>query len=197
MNIKGKKGVTLVEVVVTVAILAIIIVPISLVFNTAYSSFIGETDKVTAQQSARELLYGKGINSYGIMGDLERSNTTSQAIIVGDVTEDINAIGPSISIKDDTGATKVYTYVPDAVLGGKLFYKTITPGGLTVSDVDYFDNDKSSNGRDVMVNDFIAEKIKKDSVTDTDMIKITVTVACGKSGNITLESSYRFPNIEK
>ncbi|HEY5583137.1 MAG TPA: prepilin-type N-terminal cleavage/methylation domain-containing protein [Ruminiclostridium sp.] len=211
MDIKNKKGLTLVEVVVTVAILAIIMIPISLVFTTAYASFIGESDKVTAQQSAREILYGKGINSYGIMGYLERSDATSSSIIIGTELNDVNATGHSISIKDynvtSTGQTKIYYYEQEAIPNiWKLKYKIIASDGLTVlSDVDYFINDKSSNGKTVEVKDFVVEKVKRTDGTapatatdkDTDLIKITVTVACGRSGNITLQSSYRFPNIER
>jgi len=215
MDIKSKKGVTLVEVVVAVAIMAIIMVPISLVFNTAYTNFIVESDKVAAQQGAREVLYGKGMNSYGVMGDLERSNATASddlikiedPIVLGSPNK-----GRSISITEVTdagnGQTKKYYYEFDVADDSwKLKYKIIYPDGSTSED-DYFANATSSNNRQVKVTGFEVEKKAKGADIDTDpdpakvtiidkdVIKITVTVACGKSGDITLQSSYRIPNIE-
>lgn len=187
MDIKNTKGVTLVEVIVTIAIILIIMLPISLVFTTAYSGFIEESDKITAQQAARELLYGKGLNSYGIMGDLERSNSTSQNIKVGSVAEDLDAIGDSITIIYDTGITKKYSKV-----GNSINYE-VTGGPVS----DYFINDKSSNGKSIVIKGFECEKIKKNSIIASDTIKITVTVECGKSGEVSLSSSYRLPNIER
>lgn len=214
MDIKSKKGATLVEVVAAVAIMAIIMLPISLVFTTAYTNFIGESDKAEAQQCAREVLYGKGINSYGVMGDLERSNATAtnDFIKIKDPIDTSNPDkgGRSISITEvtaaGTGQTKIYYYMQDATtLIWKLKYKIIAPDGINViSDIDYFADEKSSNDKEVNVTGFEAAKIAKGTIidtttgikTDTDVINITVTVTCGSSGSITLESSYRIPNIE-
>jgi prepilin-type N-terminal cleavage/methylation domain-containing protein len=206
MDIKSKKGVTLVEVIAAVTIMAIILVPVSLVFITAYSNFIGQSDKVAAQQSAREVLYGKGFSSYGIMGDLERSSANSENITIEDFIDEHmpDKGGRSILIKESTtevsGTTKVirYTYYDDK---GVLYYKEKE----ATTDINYFDNEKSSNDHEVNVTGFEAVKITKGTVidattgikTDTDMIKIIVTVACGRSGNVTLQSSYRIPNTEK
>jgi prepilin-type N-terminal cleavage/methylation domain-containing protein len=200
MDIRSNKGLTLVEVVVAVAIMAIIIVPISLVFTTAYTSFIDESDKVAAQQGARDVLYGKGINSFGIMGDLERSDATSDLIKIGELIDinDPDKGGRSIRItetsKDVSGNTisvvKKYSYN-----GGVLFYDYDVNDSN--QEVNFFLKEKSSNGHDVIVRNFLAQKVVKvTGSTDTDVIKITVTVTCGQSCDITLESSYRIPNIE-
>lgn len=204
---KSEKGITLVEVVVSVAILAIIMLPISLAFTTAYSSFINEADKITAQQSAREVLYGKGLGSYGIMGDLERSNAAGEEITIGDFIDESGTKGRTISIKYPDATIRQYKFIQDAVNGDKLFYRTVAPDNSILSEQNYFENDYSSNGNKVVVKSFSAEKISKGAdidpdpgkttVTDTDIIKLQVSVCCGKSGDITLESSYRIPDIEK
>lgn len=190
MNIKSNKGLSLVEVIATVAIMAIIIIPISLVFTTSYSNFNIESDKAAAQKAAREVLYGKGFSSYGVMGDLERSNAGSDKITIGDI---IDASVNSISILDDAGVKKIYYYNQATQ---ELKYKN------ELTDENYFLNETSTNGRAIIVKKFDVKKITRgttiDSVIlDTDIIRVTVTVECGRSGNITLESSYRIPNIEK
>ncbi len=192
MNIKSNKGLTLVEVIVTVAIMGIIIAPISLVFTTAYTNFNGESDKVAAQQGARDILYGKGIDSYGnrsygIMGDLERSSAKANNITIEDIIEPNK--GRSISmpgtIIDKTSlkekaVTKKYSYID-----GVLYYDNDTSNSNPVKYIDQ----KSSTNKAVIVSDFSAEKI------DNKLITISVTVTCG-DGEITLESSYRIPDIE-
>lgn len=194
MNIKSNKGVTLVEVMVTVAILAIIIIPVSTIFNTAYSSFIAEADRITAQQGAREVLYGKTLSSYGskygLMGDLERSNATSAGINIDDEPGDISISGQSISIRDSGGSTKKYSFETDLDGRKKLFYEN------SEGKTDYFRDDMSSNNRPVVVKEFTVEKVKRHTETDSDILNISVTVLCGKSGEITLNSTYRFPDIE-
>lgn len=205
-NTKSIKGLTLIEVVVSLAILAIIMVPISLVFTTAFSGLINEADRITAQQSAREILYGKGPNSYGIMGDLDRSDATGDEITIGELIGGSGTVGRSISIKDQTSIKK-YKFTPDGVNGGKLIYEITAPDKSIVLNKDYFEDDRSSNGNKVEVKKFTAEIIKKGTdidadpakvaETDTDMVKIQLTVSCGRSGDINLESSYRIPYIEK
>ena len=208
MDIRSEKGLSLVEVVVTVAIMAIIIVPISLVFTTAYTNFTKESDKVAAQQAARDVLYGNNVNSYGvmngIMGDLERSDAASSKIHIGDDDSTTTASSISIDYKDALGDSGTKKY---SLIGNKLVYSdsNIKPNNYSMTGevVDYFNSEKSSNGHDVVVKDFVVEKVKKvtdsaiDKDTDTDIIKITVTVTCGQSGDITLQSSYRIPNIER
>ncbi len=192
MNLKSNRGVTLVEVIVTIAILAIIVIPVSTIFSTAYSSFIAEADKITAQQSAREILYGKGINSYGVMGDLERSNAT-----VGDVLIDNSAAamaGRSISITYDNGEILQYSFRTDSDGELQLLYKNAAG-----NEENYFGNDKSSNNNPVIVKSFVVSKVNKltdDIELDNYVLNISVTVWCGRSGDISLQSTYRFPDIE-
>jgi prepilin-type N-terminal cleavage/methylation domain-containing protein len=201
MNIKSKKGMTLVEVIATVAIMPAIMVPISLIFTTAYSNFITESDKSTAQKSARAVLYGKGLYgngsiSYGVMGDLQRSNVGGSKIKIGDnINGDPNR-GNSISILDNSNSP-IQTYKFD---GTKLEYIN---KGNTVQE-DYFEND-SSDKKEVKVLDFIVEKQEKGAIididpststntfTNNDLIKVYIIVEYGKSGKIALESSYRIP----
>lgn len=189
MNIKSKKGMTLVEVIATVAIMAAIMVPISLIFTTAYSNFITESDKSTAQKSARAVLYGKGLYgngliSYGVMGDLQRSNVGGSKIKIGD--GDTNR-GNSISILDNSNSP-IQTYKFD---GSKLKYIYINDKGSTVEE-DYFENDPSDK-KEVKVLDFIVEKKEKGTDIDNDLVEVYIEVECGKSGKIALESSYRIP----
>ena len=199
MNIKSKKGMTLVEVIATVAIMAVIMVPISLIFTTAYSNFITESDKSTAQKSARAVLYGKGLYgngliSYGVMGDLQRSNVGGSKIKIVDINDDTNREN-SISILDNSNSP-ILTYKFD---GTKLEYIYINDKGDTVKE-DYFEND-SSDKKEVKVLDFSVEMkkkgIDKDPITQAlianDLIEVYVEVECGKSGKIALESSYRIP----
>lgn len=200
MNIKCKKGMTLVEVIATVAIMAAIMVPISLIFTTAYSNFITESDKSTAQKSARAVLYGKGLYgngliSYGVMGDLQRSNVGGSKIEIGyNINGDTNR-GNSISILNNSNSPiKTYKFN-----GTKLEYIYINDKGNPVQE-DFFEKD-TSDKNEVRVLDFIVEKQKKGTIidpitksaTDNDLIKVYVEVEYGKSGKIALESSYRIP----
>ena len=199
MNIKSKKGMTLVEVIATVAIMAAIMIPISLIFTTAYSNFITESDKSTAQKSARAVLYGKGLYgngsiSYGVMGDLQRSNVSGNKIVIADLFDGNK--GRSIVIYSDD-KTKRYSFKD-----GILYYEPdVTDLSKDPEPDDNYLNEKSSNDRDVKVLDFIVEKkikgVDKDPITqaviDNDLIEVYVEVECGKSGKIALESSYRIP----
>lgn len=193
MDIKNKKGMTLVEVVATVAILAIIMVPISLIFSTTYRNFNVESDKATAQESAREVLYGKGFyyGSYGVIGDLQRSNADLNKIKFDLLDVNNNNIGRSIAITGDDGITKRYSF-----RSGILYYEP------DVTDLSVYNNnpdnnylkEKSPNEREVKVIDFSVEKKVKDSNSNVnDLIIVTVKVECGQSGEIALESSYRIP----
>ena len=196
MDIKSNKGISLVEVIVTVAIMAIIIVPVSMVFITSYTNFISESDKTTAEQCAREVLYGKGITSYGVIGDLERSNAKSSEISVinNDATSSSSI---TIPYTDDKGYKGIKEYIfKDGILNFKDYN--------TTNSEDFFKDEKSSN-KDINVIGFSAEMKQKGTDIDTDpsketiintnIIKITVTVKCGRSGQIKLESSYRI-NVE-
>lgn len=191
---------TLVEVIATVAIMAAIMVPISLIFTTAYSNFITESDKSTAQKSARAVLYGKGLYgngliSYGVMGDLQRSNVGGSKIEIGyNINGDTNR-GNSISILNNSNSPiKTYKFN-----GTKLEYIYINDKGNPVQE-DFFEKD-TSDKNEVRVLDFIVEKQKKGTIidpitksaTDNDLIKVYVEVEYGKSGKIALESSYRIP----
>lgn len=184
MNIKSQKGITLTEVIVTLAIMAIIAAPITMVFTTAYTSFINESDKNTAQQYAREVMFGDGLNSKGIIGELEGSNAS---------TIGINVSPQSISIRqNDTGAAIKYEYQPIESDYGTLIYTNASGAAI-----DLFNNAKSGNGFDVKLNEFFVEKVVKTADTDTDLINITLKLSCGNSGIITLKNSYRIPAYER
>lgn len=197
MNIKSKKGMTLVEVIATVTIMAIIMIPISLIFSTAYSNFITESDKSTAQKSARAVLYGKGLYdngliSYGVIGDLQRSNVGGSNIqIVWLDPSNHSKGGREIIITDDSSVVKTYRFD-----GTTLMYSDSVK---VPTAEDYFKNETSSNGKFVIVKDFNVLMIEKGEnlstgiKADCDLIKVSVKVECGKSGVIELESSYRIP----
>ena len=176
MNIKSEKGATLTEVIGAVTILLILMVPLTFIFTTTYARCVLEADKAAAQQVAREVLYGDGINFNGIIGDLEKSNAKSNKVV-------INEEGCSISIPANSGFRE-YLYEPDSN-GGVIKYN-----GLSI-------NGKSSSGKEIEIIDFTLQKILKNDFNDHDQLRVQVKVACGKSGIVEVESSYRFPNIEK
>lgn len=176
MNIKSEKGVTLTEVIGAVTILMILMVPLSFIFTTTYDKCVAEADKVAARQVAREIMYGDGINFNGIIGDLEKSNSISSEVIINDD-------GCSISIPSNKGSIEYLYDSEDS--GGIIKYN-----GKRI-------NDKSSSGKEIKVTGFTLQKILKNSLNDHDKLRIQVKVSCGKSGNVEVESSYRFPNIEK
>ncbi|EPR09950.1 prepilin-type N-terminal cleavage/methylation domain-containing protein [Ruminiclostridium papyrosolvens] len=189
MNIKSEKGVTLTEVIGAVTILMILMVPLSFIFTTTYDKCVVEADKVAAQQVAREILYGDGINFNGIMGDLEKSNAK-----IGDlhksnskssevVIEDIPPDGCSISIPASNG---IREYLYDSNVGGGV----VLYNGKRI-------NDKSSSGKEINITGFTVQPIYKNDLNDNDQLRVQVRVLCGKSGIVEVESSYRFPNIEK
>lgn len=174
MNIRCQKGVTLVELVTALAIFAIIITPISMVFNIGYSRFFKESDNVIAQEGARQILYGNGINSNGIMGDLARCNNLATT-----------TSGIGILIGDD--ASNLKSYIFDYI-----------NKKLLLNGVNYFDN---TDKEEVQVTSFSAitidiGQIIDGNMTDTKVIKVYAEVSYGKSNSIKLSNSYRLPKIE-
>ncbi len=153
-------------------------VPLTFIFTTTYAKCVLEADKAAAQEVAREVLYGDGINFNGIIGDLEKSNSKSSEVVV-----DILPNGCSISIPSKNG-NREYLYEPDSN-GGVVKYN-----GLSI-------NEKSSSGKEIEIIDFTLQKILKNDFNDHDQLRVQVKVSCGKSGIVEVESSYRFPNIEK
>ncbi|ACL76738.1 hypothetical protein [Ruminiclostridium cellulolyticum] len=174
MNIKSEKGVTLTEVIGAVTILLMLMVPLTFIFTTTYSKCVVEADKAAAQQVAREVLYGDGINFNGIIGDLEKSNSPISEVVTN---------GCSISIPSNT-ESRDYLYEPDANVG------VIKYNGKRI-------NDKSSSGKEINVTDFTVQLIYKKDLNDNDQLRVQVRVSCGRSGIVEVESGYRFPNIEK
>ncbi|WP_024831781.1 hypothetical protein [Ruminiclostridium josui] len=179
MNIKSEKGVTLTEVIGAVTILLILMVPLSFIFTTTYTKCVVEADKAAAQQVAREVLYGDGINFNGIIGDLGKSNSKCSEVVIKDILPD----GCSISIPSGNGITE-YLYETDSS-GGVIKYN-----GKRI-------NEKSSSGKEIKIIDFYLQKIIKNNFNDNDQLRVQVRVSCGKSGIVEVESSYRFPNIEE
>lgn len=183
MNIKSEKGVTLTEVIGAVTILLMLMVPLTFIFTTTYSKCVVEADKVAAQQVAREILYGDGINFNGIIGDLEKSNAK-----IGTESSDVNIDDTlparcSISIPASDG-NRVYLYDSNVGRGVVLY------NGKKI-------NEKSSYGKEINIVGFNLQKILKNDLDDNDQLRVQVRVSCDKSGNVEVESSYRFPNIEK
>ncbi len=179
MNIKSEKGVTLTEVIGAVTILLMLMVPLTFIFTTTYTKCVVEADKVAAQQVAREVLYGDGINFNGIIGDLHKSNSKSSEVVI----EDVPPNGCSISIPAKNGIRE-YLYETDSS-GGVIKYN-----GNRI-------NEKSSSGKEINITNFTVQPIYKNDLNDNDQLRVQVRVSCGKSGIVEVESSYRFPNIEK
>ncbi len=179
MNIKSEKGVTLTEVIGAVTILLILMVPLTFIFTTTYAKCVVEADKAAAQQVAREVLYGDGLNFNGIIGDLEKSNSKISEVVIEDILPD----GCSISIPSNKGIRE-YLYKPGSN-GGVIKYN-----GTSI-------NEKSSSGKEINITDFTVQPIYKNDLNDNDQLRVQVRVSCGKSGIVEVESSYRFPNIEK
>ncbi len=180
MNIKSEKGVTLTEVIGAVTILLILMVPLTFIFTTTYAKCVVEADKVAAQQVAREILYGDGINFNGIIGDLAKSNAK-----IGAKSSEVNIPlnGCSISIPASNGNRE---YLYDSNVGGGV----VLYNGKRI-------NEKSSSGKDIEIVGFHLQTILKNNFNDHDQLRVQVRVSCGKSGIVEVESSYRFPNIEK
>ncbi|HEX2926796.1 MAG TPA: hypothetical protein VHP38_11170 [Ruminiclostridium sp.] len=175
MNIKSEKGATLTEVIAAVAILGMLLIPLSYIFITSCTTYMGESDRASAQQAAREILYGNGLNFNGIIGDLEKSGAPMDCVIV---TND--AAGISMSIPEH-GTVREYTYLNH----------TLRCNGTPI----YQD---SSTGKQIKINSFTVQRISRSiSNDDNDKIRVQVEVSCGQSGSVKLESSYRFPDIEK
>lgn len=174
MNIRSEKGVTLVELITTIAILAIIITPISLVFNMGYSQFFKESDNVIAQESGREILYGNGITSFGIMGDMSRCNNLATT-----------TNGNKISIGDVASGLKEYSY--DGI------NKKLLLNGSNY----FFNTDK----QDVNVTSFSAITILPGEIingnkTDTKVVSVYIEVSYGRSNTVKLSNSFSFPKIQ-
>lgn len=96
----GNKGVTLTELMAALAILGIILVPISFVFYTGYNNYFIENDEMTAQQKAKEALEM-------IILDLRMYENEYTAV---------DSVAKSLMIKDSTnfpGEEIVYIYQPD------------------------------------------------------------------------------------
>lgn len=169
MDIKSQKGVTLTELIVTITIMAIIITPISVVFIQGYSGFFTESDKMNAQQCAREVLYGRGVNSYGIMGDLERcdnklTSVTGKCISIGDSLDDMRVYSLADGVFSYNTSSSAMTYFIDPKVKIKDFQVNLSP--------------------------------PVEGTTDTTIASISITVVYGRSGEVTLSSSYRFPKLD-
>jgi len=126
--LKGKKGTTLVELISAIAILGIILAPISLIMTRGYSSYLTESDTMLAQDKARELMDS-------IIKDLRENDST-------DIDIKLDETGKSyLYIKD--GFTYKFTTVPEKKL-------TRTNGGnITVyTDITDFKVSMTTEGYD-------------------------------------------------
>ena len=81
----GKKGVTLVEVIAAITIVGIILTPLTSIFYMGYKNYFVENDRMTAQQSAKEVIDT-------IIGDLR--------LYENENTEVDTLTGKSLTIKD-------------------------------------------------------------------------------------------------
>ncbi|MDQ2085288.1 prepilin-type N-terminal cleavage/methylation domain-containing protein [Herbivorax sp. ANBcel31] len=94
MNIKGNKGITLTELMMTIALLGIIIPSVSLVLYIGYKSYYVEKDTMQAQQHAKEIMDM-------IVTDLRRYDN---------INTYINEIEKKLVIKEEENEELIYTY---------------------------------------------------------------------------------------
>lgn len=93
-RVSGEKGLTLVELIVTVAILGVIMVPISLMLYVGYQSSFNENELVTANEQARSAInmmmndlraYDFASSSYDENGVLIKHVNNNQLVIKNDL----------------------------------------------------------------------------------------------------------------
>ncbi len=80
---EGEKGFTLIEILITLAIIGIVMLPVSMVFYWGYSNYYFENDDMNTVQRAREAMDA-------IMEDLRRNDSPSVNVIDGGNTLFIN-----------------------------------------------------------------------------------------------------------
>jgi prepilin-type N-terminal cleavage/methylation domain-containing protein len=119
----GQKGTTLVELIVSLAILSIILSPISLVIYLGYKDFYVESENMNAQQNAKEVLDK-------ILEDLR--------MYENEHTKVDNSVVKTLIIKDNIhfpGDELIYTYLPDQ----KMVYRNSSPvlEGIETEVVDF------------------------------------------------------------
>lgn len=107
----GKKGLTLVEVIASLAILGIIMTPLTSIFYMGYKNYFVENDRMTAQQTAKEVV-GR------IIDDLRAYEN--------EYTEADTSSGKTLTIKDSVNFpedTIVYTFEENQ----KMVFRNGTP----------------------------------------------------------------------
>ena len=161
MRKNSKKGMTLVELIAAMTILGIILTPLTGIFYFGYRNYFVENDRMTVQQSAKEVI-NKIINDLRV-----HENQLTQ----------IDA-GNSLKIKDSD-------YFP----GNEIVYlfdeenKAILRNGISlIESSDIFITNFSIEE---------IESSNEELVYDSKLIKIVVTVQKGKSDEISIEGVYR------
>ena len=157
----SKKGMTLVELIAAMTILGIILTPLAGIFYFGYRNYFVENDRMTAQQSAKEV-----INK--IINDLRVHENQFTHI-------DANN---SLKIKDSdnfSGNEIVYLFDEE--------HKVILRNGINLLDSsDIFVTNFSAEE---------VEASEEESEYDSKLIKIVVTVQKGKSDETSIEGVYR------
>lgn len=178
----SKKGFTLTELIVTVTLMGIVLIPVALMLNTVLRNYFKENDTMVAQQTAREIFYGNGGSISGVIEDMRKNDSTQISVYTqsaGGATAQAASgeTGSILYIKSDL----VYSFS-----GGVLHKK----GALEEPDSD--DNKVADH--------VIAFQVKRqDTIQNNALtasrIDLTVEVQSGSGRGFKLDSSYRIKTI--
>lgn len=171
MRLGNNRGFTLTELIMTIAVLGVIMVPVSLVLIQGYQSYYVESDSMDAQREAREIMYGDGVTSHGIIGVLREND--GSAVNVQDY-KDQNG--------NDTGETNVMS------INGNIYTFDANVTTLQISGAI-----SGSYGNVTAFKVGIITKGTQDgngNTYDNNMVNVSVSVKIGRGREITVKSSY-------
>lgn len=165
MKFMNSKGVTLTELMVSIAIIGVIMAPLSLVFYTGYNNYFIENDTMNTQQNARDAMDGI-INDFRKFENFNKKYSASNELIK------LVTVANQLDIKCGTQDTQIITYY---FLNSRIM-KRMPDGSEFV-----FCNDVVS---------FTAEEINT-SQHDSNIINIAIQVKTGHGETTTVQNSYR------
>lgn len=130
MFIKNKKGITLIEVIVSAAILSIIIVPISMMVNTSVKTNKNSESKQQATVIAQKLIEDLKINNKPVGGTIRLldSSITLNKMVVPDTGHDIGYKSTNLDVGEG--------FIADMSFQRRETYNGSIAGTLTDSDFD-------------------------------------------------------------
>ncbi len=157
----GKKGTSLVELLISIAILGVIMVPISTVLYQGFKNYFVENDMLIATQRAREAMDK-------LIEDIRMNDSSN------------------ISIED---SGKILNIVKGDPIKEDLIYELETVGGINVllrNTQNVFKPEEN-----ISILEFKAQIQEKTVDYDSQIIKVILGIKVGKSDPVTLEGSYR------